>query len=86
LGRILRRPGQRSSAVEQGTHKPLVTGSIPVAATNSPLVIASEAKQTIYPEQGIRQNHQAYLATVSGQGVSVSNAILRFLSGGYTSN
>ncbi len=27
---------QRSSAVEQGTHKPLVGGSIPLAGTNFP--------------------------------------------------
>ena len=38
-----------------GTHKPLVTGSIPVAAT-----IPFKSSVT---EQGISQNQQAYLVT-----------------------
>jgi integrase len=37
---------QRSSVVEQGTHKPLVGGSNPPAATSSIAVIASEARQS----------------------------------------
>jgi hypothetical protein len=74
----------------------LVTGSIPVAATNSshiiashvhpvianpihPVIARSEAtRQSTDPKQGIRQNHQAYLATASEQGISISKGIEGF--------
>jgi hypothetical protein len=54
-----------------GTHKPLVTGSIPVAATN-PL-------QSSVSEQGTHQSHQAYSAITSEQGISIPKAIESFL-------
>lgn len=51
---------------EADMHRPVVTGSIPVAD-------ATSLKYAII-EQGTTQNRQAYLATASEQGNSVSRA------------
>ena len=45
---ILNITGQRSSAVEQRTHKPLVTGSNPVAATSYSHWAGFEGSLAIY--------------------------------------
>ena len=57
--------------IEAGTHKPLVTSSNLVAATNTPNLSANE--------QGFPQNTQGYLATAIEQGISIKQAIDSFL-------
>ena len=57
---------QRSSAVEQRTHKPLVTGSNPVAATSKPL--------SSLIDQGTTKNPQAYLYAIDEQGITLKQA------------
>jgi hypothetical protein len=61
---------QRSSGVEQGTHKPLVASSNLAAATNLP-------QPSI--EQGTVQNPQACLAITVNQGITIPEAINSFL-------
>ncbi len=63
--------GQRSSAVEQRTHKPLVDGSNPSAATS---------KTTSHPiDQRTTQNSLAYPHAIDEQGISLKQAIDGFL-------
>jgi hypothetical protein len=47
--------------------------------TSSNLVAATIPCESSVSEQGIRQNHQACLATASEQGISISKAIEGFL-------
>ena len=56
-------PWQRSSVVEQGTHKPLVTGSNPVAATTK--------HKSASIDQGTGQNPQTYTLWLKNGGDSL---------------
>ena len=57
--------------VEQGTHKPQVTGSNPVAVTNK--------FKIPHRDQGIPRNSQAYSRINPNQGIPLKQAIDRFL-------
>jgi hypothetical protein len=63
---------QRSSGVEQRTHKPLVAGSNPAAATNK--------HKSSLTDQGITQIPQAYPHVNSKQGISLEQAVKGFLN------
>jgi hypothetical protein len=56
---------------ETGTHKPLVTGSNPVAATTK--------YKSASIDQGTGQNPQTYLAVSTEQGITLKQAVNSFL-------